>query len=306
MIASGAVFFAVIIGFLNGALAGLESYASLGRAGVIAGVIYAMLGVCGAWLGGVNGALSGIVLSGCFQTVLLGAIVRREAHRHGIYVKARRAWEERSILFRFSLPAALNGFVSLPALWTANAILARQSGGFQEVALFSAANNFRIIVLFLPNILNTVGISVLNHHRGAGDEAAFRRLFRGNLLFSAGVVVVVGIAIGSLGRWLLRVFGPGFDAAYPVLLALMLAAVAETLAIVAFQIIHAQERLWLSFFGVAVPAAVALVVTAGALAPMFGAFGLAWAYVASWSVALAVEWLIVWRVGVWTPSRFAV
>ena len=68
MIASGAVFFAVIIGFLNGALAGLESYASFGRAGVIAGVIYAMLGVCGARLGAdVNGALSGIVLAAVFR-----------------------------------------------------------------------------------------------------------------------------------------------------------------------------------------------------------------------------------------------
>jgi O-antigen/teichoic acid export membrane protein len=306
MIASGAVFFTVMIGFLNGALAGLESYAAFGRTGVIAGVMYATLGVCGAWFGGVNGALGGIVLSGCFQTLLLGVIVRREARLHGIDVSVRHASKEWSILSRFSLPAALNGFVTLPALWTANAILARQSGGFQEVALFSAANNFRIIVLFLPNILNTVGISVLNNHRGAGNETAFRRLFRGNLLFSAGIVVVAAIAMAGLGRSLLRMFGPGFEAAFPVLLALMLAAAAEALAIVAFQIIHAQERLWLSFFGVAVPSAVALVVTAGALAPVFGAFGLAWAYVASWSVALAAECLIVWRVGVWTPSRFAV
>jgi O-antigen/teichoic acid export membrane protein len=305
MIASGAVFFSVTIGFLNGALAGLESYSSYGRAGVVAGFAYAVLGIGGAWFGGVNGALGGIVLSGCAQALLLWAIVRREARRLGISVNVHEAWEERAIMFRFSLPAALNGFVTLPAIWTANAILARQSGGFQQVALFSAANSFRIIVLFLPNILNTVGISVLNNHRGAGDEVRFRRLFRTNLVFSAGVVLVGGTAIGSLGPWLLRIFGPGFEPAYPVLLALMLAATAETLSLVAFQIIHAQERLWLSFFGVALPYAIALVVTTEALAPASGAVGLAWAYVVSWSVALGVEWLIVWRVGVWTPSRFA-
>src|SRR5262249_68706 len=115
MIASGTVFFSVTIGFLNGALAGLESYASYGRAGVIAGVAYAVLGTGGGWFGGVNGALAGIVLSGCVQALMLWAIVRHEARRLGISANVHDAWKERTILFRFSLPAALNGFVTLPA-----------------------------------------------------------------------------------------------------------------------------------------------------------------------------------------------
>jgi O-antigen/teichoic acid export membrane protein len=213
--------------------------------------------------------------------------------------------KERSILFRFSLPAAFNGFVSLPAIWAANAILARQPNGFEHVALFTAANSFRIIVLFLPNILNTVGMSILNNQRGAGDEIRFRKLFRANLIASAGIVVVGGSAIAIGAPWLLRVFGRDFDQASPILWVLMLAAVAETLSLAAFQIIQTQERLWLSFFGVAVPCAVALVVTTRVLAPLDGAVGLAWAYVVSWSVALAMEWLIVWRVGVWAPPARA-
>lgn len=304
MIASGIVFFSVTIGFLNGALAGLESYAAFGRVGVVGGVSYVILGAGGAWFAGVSGALAGIVLSGCIQTLLLWVCMTYEAQRFHIRVNVREAWRERAIFFRFSVPAALNGFVTLPAIWTANAILARQPRGFEQVALFSAANSFRVIVLFLPNILNTVGISVLNNHRGDGDELRFRRLFRANLLFNAGAVLAGAVATALLGPWLLRFFGPRFDAAYPILVTLMLAALAEAFSLAAFQIIQTQERLWFSFFGVAVPFAVALVVTSDALAPVSGAIGLAWAYVASWSVALGVEWLIVWRVGVWTPPRF--
>ena len=301
MIAAAVVFFSVTSGFLIGALAGLERYAAFGQSGIASGCAYVVLGTGGAWFGGVNGALTGVALSGLFQFLLLWVLVMRETHRLRIAIRPREAWSERSILFRFSLPAAFNGFVSLPAIWTANAILARQPNGYEQVALFTAANSFRIIVLFLPNILNTVGLSVLNNQRGAGDEIRFRKLFRVNLLATAGIVVGGGIVVAFGGRWLLKVFGHGFDEAYPVLLVLMLAALAETMSLVAFQIIQTQEKLWLSFFGVAVPCAAALVVATQILAPVDGAVGLAWAYVVSWSVALAVEWLIVWRLGIWAP-----
>jgi O-antigen/teichoic acid export membrane protein len=305
MIAGPLVLLSVISAFLNGALAGLESYPAFGRAGIVAGVTYVLFGAAGARLGGINGALVGFVLSGCIQTLVLWILVLSEAHRFRIAINSGEAWRERSILFRFSLPAALNGFVTLPAIWTANAILARQPNGFEQVALFTAANSFRIIMLFLPNVLNTVGLSVLNNHRGAGDETRFRKLFRMNALLIFGAVAGGALLVAAAGPWLLKIFGRSFDAAYPVLLTLMLAACAETLSIVAFQIIQTQERLWLSFFGVAVPYAVVLVATSGVLAPVSGAIGLAWAFVASWSVALGVESLIVWRAGVWTPPRLA-
>jgi len=301
MIAAGAVFFTVTNGFLSGALGGLESYAALGQAWIASGIAYVVLCAAGAWLGGVNGALVGIVLSALCQGLLLWTLVVSEARRLHIVIRPAEAWSESSILFRFSLPAALNGFASLPAIWTANAILASQDHGFDQVAIFTAANSFRIIALFMPNILNSVGLSILNNQRGAGDEVRFRRLFRANLLFMAGTVAVSGAAMVLCGRWLLAIFGHGFVAGYPVLQVLMLAAIAETLSLVAVQIIQSQERIWLFFFGVAVPSAAALIIVARMLTPSEGALGLAWAYVVSWCVALTMDWLIVWRLGVWSP-----
>ena len=57
----------------------------------------------------------------------------------------------------------------MPMIWLANSFLVRQPGGYGEMALYSAANNLRILVLFLPNVMNSVGLSVLNNEKAKGD-----------------------------------------------------------------------------------------------------------------------------------------
>ena len=106
-----------------------------------------------------------------------------------------------------------------------------------------------------------------------------------------------------VGPWLLQMFGPEFSAAYPILLVLMLAAVAEGLAMAVFQIIQSNGFIWTALFGVVLPAYGSLVLTTGVLSPERGAMGLAWAYVVCWSIALAGNALLVGWLGVWSAPR---
>jgi len=303
-IAAAAVFFTVTNGFLSGALGGLERYSALGKAWIASGIAYVLLCAAGTWLRGLDGALAGIVLSAICQGVLLWTLVVREARRSRIRVRPSEAWREARVFAGFSLPAALNGFVLLPAIWTANAMLARHQG-FEQVALFTAANSFRIIVLFVPNILNTVGTSILNNHRGAGDEVQFRRLFWTNFLAAVATIAIGGAVVGVGGRTLLTLFGHQFAPAYPALIVLMVAALAETLSLAALQIIQARETIWLSFVGIALPRAAALVASAAFLTSANGAFGLAWAYAASEILAVISSWAIVSRLGIWSAPEDA-
>lgn len=296
------VLFNVLNGFLIGALAGLESYRAAGKAGIMSGGLYVGLCAIGAAVSGLNGALAGSAWSAAIQCAILWRILRKSARDHGVIARRWSVWHEREILLRFSIPAALTGLVSLPAIWMASAFLARVPGGFNQLAFFSAANSFRTVVLFLPNIVNTVGMSLLNNRLGAGAENQFRRLFWYNLA-GIGTMVLIGAAgVAVTGRWLLAVFGVEFSAAYPVLLILMIAALAEALSIGVYQAIQTRGRLWISLFGVALPSSAALAGLAAWLAPSAGAIGLAWAYVGWWSVNLTCGCLIVARTGVWRQA----
>lgn len=298
MIASAAVFFGVANVFLIGALAGLESYPAIGRAGLIGGTCTVLACVVGAKLGGLVGAVVGLVVGGVAQSLTLGKLVATETARHGIAMKFAGMMEESSLLIRYSVPVALSGLITLPAIWLGNTFLVKQPGGYEAMAVFTAANSFRIMVIFLPSIVNSVSLSLLNNHRGAGNESQFRRIFWFNVGTAAIVAASAATAISLLGPVLLRVFGREFGGGDRVLLVLMAATVPESVTNAMLQLVHSREQSWMALRGVTIPGFGTLVLAAWVLTPIAGASGLAWAYVLASAVLLICTSVIVWRLGI--------
>jgi O-antigen/teichoic acid export membrane protein len=298
MIASGAVFFGVANVFLIGLLAGLESYPAYGRAGVIAGISTVIACVFGARTGGLAGAVVGLVVGAIILSATLAKFVTNETARHGIAMEFVGIESESHLLIKSSVPVALSGLVTLPAIWAGNALLARQPGGYDAMAVFAAANSFRIMVIFLPSIVNSVSLSLLNNQRGLGDERRFRRIFWFNVGAAGVIAVCAATAISFAGPVLLRAFGHEFVGGYTVLLVLIAATVPESLANAMVQLVHSRERSWLALRWVTVPAFGTLVTAAWLLTPVAGALGLASAYLVAWAVALVSSTVVVARLGI--------
>lgn len=294
--AAPGVLFIVMNGFRSGTLAGLESYPALARVGVTSGVIYLLLGVLGAFLGGVHGAIVGIVVSSGVQWLLLGFMLPKELARWNIPQRAEDSWRERSTFLHFALPASVTGAITLPAFWLASAFLVRQPGGLEQMALFGAANSFRVIVLFVPNVMNSVGMSLLNNQRTASADG-YRRVFWWTFGLVAAFVSVGAAGVIASGPWLLRAFGKGFDSGYTVLSLLMLAAVTESVATWTYQVIQSHGKMWLTLFFVTLPRDCLIVALAYALTPGHGAAGLAAAHAGGWALALVVIGVLTYRLG---------
>ena len=295
-VAAGAVFCLIIVGFGTGSLAGLEGYSALARAGVASGTLYAMVCSGLAWGYGLRGAIAGVAVSALLQAVILGVLLVREASRQGIFISRRRLWQERAIVFNFAVPASLTGFVTLPALWIASALLARQPGGYHQLALFGAANSFRTMVLFLPQTINNVGMSLLNNQRRSTDQA-FRRVFWMNATLTTVTAAGGAVAILLAGSPLLRLFGGTFVEGRLVLMILLVPAIIEAVALALYQIIVSRGRMWTSLLQVSLPRDGAIVLFAAALTPAFGAAGLATSYALGWVLGLAGIVAIVSRLG---------
>ena len=284
-IIAAAVFFTVANGFMTGALAGLESYRTLARAGVASGTIYALLCTVSAWAYGLTGAVAGVTVSALAQCVILAAMLLRESARQGVPLTCRGLSQERAVLLHFALPTSLGALVSQPALWVASALLARQMGGYQQLALFGAANTFRAMVLFVPQAINNVGMSLLNNQRRSSAQG-YRDVFWMNAALTALVAVGTAGVLFLAGGPLLRMFGPDFADGRLVLGLMLGAAVVEAMAVAAYQIVVSRGRIWPSLMLVTAPRDVTLVVLAAMLTPSFGAAGLATAYGAAWILAL--------------------
>lgn len=296
-IASVVLLTTALNGFLAGALAGLESYRSLAGALAWSGVSYLI--VCSAltWLNGLNGAIVGLALSGVILCVLLAVALRKECLLQGIETRYDFA-QEHQIFSKFALPAGLIGFTSGPALWLPMAFLTRQPNGYSQMAIYSACFSLMAVVLFLPSIANTVAMSIINHHKGGGNQGEYRKTFWINLAVTAVIIICGAGLFAGLGPELLRLFGKSFKEGYTVLAILLLSTIPQGLALALSQIVQSKGKLWLFLFSVAVPRDALIIVLGYQLIPAYGASGLATAYAVGWTVALLATIAIVFHLGI--------
>lgn len=294
IIGTGFLFFSAINGYQTGALSGLEAFGSLAQAGVASGIVAVAAISLGAWWGRLNGTLIGLSISAFVRCAIHNRWLRIETMQHGITPQYRGSLsQEKTIIFKFALPVAIAGYYSMPMIWLANSFLVRQPSGYGEMALFSAANNLRILVLFLPNVMNIVGLSVLNYEKAKGDVNHYNRVFRSNVLYIFLVSLGGALVMGIFGRVILQLFGKDFGAGYFLLWLLLVASILESLSIVLYQYVQSQAKIWLSIFSITVPRETFLVVTAYYLVQSYGGAGLAAAYLGSTILGLILHFFLV-------------
>ena len=294
---SAVLLFTTLNGSLMGTLAGLECFRRLATVLVWSGLVYLFVCTGSAWLGGLNGAVAGQAFAGLFQFVFLAVAMRKECSLRGIKIHVTGSTQEWRVIVKFMLPGAMAGITSMPALWLANTFLVRQPDGYSQMAIYSASSNLMMAILFLPNIANYVGMSLINHYKGAGQEAEYRRTFWTNLSLSTTIVILGTFVLAVFGADLLRIFGIDFKDGYPVLFILLPATIAQGFGLAMYQIIQSHAKMWLSLLAIALPRDMLMVGFAFLLIPTHGAKGLASAYAISWTLASLIIASIVYRIG---------
>ena len=278
---SGVAAAMIVNGLLNGVLAGLESYRSLAWIGFVSGVIY--FTACAAFgrIWGLEGVLIGMCVAAVLQSCLLLVAARSALRRNGIRPVWRGLRDERRVVLHFAIPTALAGAITPVSFWLGQAILVRQPGGYDQMALYAAAFNLMSAVLLLPSVANNVGMSLLNSVRGGGDPRQFRWVFRRNLLLTAAFVGAGALGTLLLSPWLLGLYGPSFRAALPALAILLAGVLFESFSMATNQMLQSRERMWQAMRVLVLPRDALLPIGALLLAPLYGARGLALAYLAS-------------------------
>lgn len=290
-ISAAFVLFSVMNGYQIGALAGLESYKSISVYGALLGAVHLALCGLGAMLGGLHGALGGMAVSALLRWGVYGLVLHREINKQCITIQRKEGLKERDILHRFALPAALSGLTTMPAIWLGNAFLVQQPGGYTEMGIYSAAINLRTIVLFLPVLFNSVAVSLINSHKGQKNSQSYTSAFFLNLKLTTVAALIGAVVMWWWGEWMIRIFGPDFVSKnVSVLMLLMsISVVLEAIGVAVYQLIQSHEKMWLSFFTIALPRDLLIVVAAYFLTQSYGSAGLAGAYALGCLFALMVK-----------------
>jgi O-antigen/teichoic acid export membrane protein len=163
------------------------------------------------------------------------------------------------------------------------------------MGIYTAVNNLRIIVLFLPVLLNGVSSSILNNHKGNGDLDAYRSTYMFNLRAATISATLGAASLCALGQSLMQLFGKDFVGASiaPIIFLVAASVILEAAGNAAHQLITCNGLMWFSLSLVVLPRDFSLIVAAYYLIPIHGATGLAGAYAVSCLLALVTVVVII-------------
>ncbi|HTP26140.1 MAG TPA: oligosaccharide flippase family protein, partial [Anaeromyxobacteraceae bacterium] len=293
MLGSTMVLLNAVLSFQNGALAGFEAFRALARTSVASGLASFPLIALGAWKGGVAGTVIGTSAS-VFVNVLLNEWILRGQCRKERLPRGDGWRQELPVFWSFSLPAFLASFAVAPSLWMCNALLVNHPGGYPQLGLYTAADRWRIALLFVPTTVFRMVLPMLSNLKGNANMVGYDRVNRANLLLNLAVVAVPALAICGLAGSIMAAYGPGFRVGWPILAVLAIGTIPEALNTVFGYPLIVAHRMWMRF-GFDVVLALVILGLGAALIPSRGAFGLAVAYVTGFTVTSTGLYLFTWR-----------
>jgi hypothetical protein len=149
----------------------------------------------------------------------------------------------------------------------------------------------------MPALLNKVGVAVLNNKYGNKEVKEYFSLYNSNVKMTA--IMAIG---GALMMALFSSFIPGWYGIQPsetskmLILLLSVAIIPEALAVSLYQVLQTGNRMWASFFWVALPRDLMMMILAAILIPKWSAIGWASAYGLGWLLAMVVIIILVIRI----------
>lgn len=276
------VLFLSLFNLASSVVAGLQDFASYGKAMVIRSAGFLVMAWAGVAAFGLYGALCGQLVAAVLALAFLAAAgVRATRRRFSGMVKTDFSRAVLAEIFSFAFPAFLSGALVAPAYWWANTLLARDAG-FAQVGLFGVAFALAQIILVVPSSVSIPAVSFLSEVHASAESGGFCRLVGTNVRLIWVLTLPVSLACALFSPWVVRVaFGAAYRAATPLVPLMSLAALLMMLNSVIGNAIAGAGRMW---HGLTINASwLCLFLLAGIfLVPRWGAEGLAITFVASY------------------------
>lgn len=235
-----------LTGLQTGALSGFEAFKTITRVNFYRGLLNFPVMLVGVWLFGLTGAIAAMVIVGAIGWWLNHKALKRECAAAGIISAYRDVRTELPMLWNFAFPAFLSGIVVGPFLWLSNTLLVNQPGGYGELGLLSAANQWRTVLMLLPGIFNSVSLPILSSEQE--NKSEFGKTLEISQSMSIIVIVPVATVFLLFSQWIMALYGSDFLTGGPIFVSLLAGVAISGIGSAAGPAVQATGRMWLGAF----------------------------------------------------------
>ncbi len=238
------LFLSALNGAQTGALAGFEAFKTIAKINIIVGLASFPTLVCGSYWSGLHGAILALCANMSFSWLLNHLALRRVAACYMVPFTTRGCFAEWSVLWKFSLPAALSGIMVSPIFWVCNAILVNQPGGYGQMGIYDAASQWQAIILFIPGVVGQIVLPILSNLNGLAEQKKSLKIIYYNLMVNGGISCVIALPLVAFSPFIMRSYGAGFEQGTSTLVILSVCTVFISLNNVIGQSIASKSRMW--------------------------------------------------------------
>lgn len=237
------LFTTVLNGVYNGINSGFERFKDIAINTLCSSTIEAILIIIGAYYWGVNGAVVGFGI-GISSLMLLNFITARKAlgKINGKISLFKIKKKDLSILYKFTIPAALSSFLVAPAYWVVRALLV-QFKDYGELGIFEAAEQWRVIILFIPSALSNIVLPILSSY--TDNKKDYKKALQINLLLNTGTAFVLAIIISACSSIIMNTYGDGFNDTMPLIILAFSTVFSSFSSVVGVSIVS-KGKMWTS------------------------------------------------------------
>ena len=236
------LFVTVINGAQVGVLSGFENFKAIALNTLCGSIAECSFMLLGAWFYGVFGAILGYGVGFVVLYTFNRISINRLLDIEGISVSRRNFNKtDLSLLYKFSLPAALSSMMVVPTYWIVRSMLVRHNG-FEELAVYEAADHWKIIILFIPSAISQVVLPILSSSLGEGKNK-FWKILKLNILLNAGVATVLALLVGCCSALIMGLYGNGYEDTCTLII-LAISTIFNSIATVVGLSISSRAKMW--------------------------------------------------------------
>lgn len=243
-IASVLLLFSILYGVQNGVLTGLEQFKIMARNTFVGSLLEAVLMVAGAYFWGLTGAIVGLGIGlGALFWVNQLSIKKHYAQYVVGEMQPMHTPNDWSMLLNDCIPATLSALMVTPTFWGIRTILL-QHDGYNSLALFEAADQWKVMMLFIPTAISQMVLPILTSIRQQRQQ--FRHVLLANIALIVGISSMITLLVLLLGGPIMQLYGKGFSDKMP-LVYLALSNIFSAYSNIIEMSIYSKNKMWQAF-----------------------------------------------------------
>lgn len=239
------LFTRIFIVLQTGILYGFEAYKVYAKVNFFVGIISLPTIIICTYYGALIGAIIGFAVSNLINILFNLFSILTLLKDKQITINYKDYKTELNTIWEFSIPALLSGVLVSPINWLCYMFLVKSKDGFSEVAVFEIANQWRMMLVFVPATVGKVFLPTLSGLFGEKNNKDYKVAVKYSFLINSGLILFLSIIVILFSAEIMQFYGDEFANKNMTLILLAISSILIVVNSVIGQIIASKNKMWL-------------------------------------------------------------